>query len=165
MPRYRAPTASVTCRELPGDYSPQQLRFAWERRPNDQAAEDELLHWQVSPDIISYGTAISACAKARRWQKALSLLHGMRTSDGLSVNDFRLQPVQPNEITYGGAISACAAASRWREALALLEEMQEVDALQPNLRCFNAALSAALPTRLKFSWACTVGCAGRRRRT
>lgn len=46
MPRYRAPTASVTCRELPGDYLPQQLRFAWERRPNDQAAEDELLHWQ-----------------------------------------------------------------------------------------------------------------------
>lgn len=35
----------------------------------------------LQPDIVSFGAAISACEKAREWQKAIRIFHGIRESE------------------------------------------------------------------------------------
>ena len=79
---------------------------------------------------VSYGTAINACARGRRWQTALALLGRMR--------DGREGP-QPNAFVLSAAINACGGAGQWQEALRLLEAVQEVP---PHQRVYNAALAA-----------------------
>ena len=79
---------------------------------------------------VSYGTAINACARGRRWQTALALLGRMRHC--------REGP-QPNAFVLSAAINACGGAGQWQEALRLLEAVQEVP---PHPRVYNAALAA-----------------------
>ena len=48
-------------------------------------------------NIITYGSLISACDRAGRWQYALELLEEMRKDR-----------VAPNTVTYNSLLSACA---------------------------------------------------------
>ncbi|CAE8607742.1 unnamed protein product, partial [Polarella glacialis] len=120
----------------------------------------------VSPDAISYNTAISCSEKGSRWEVALALLTCMELQTSLAPNvisytaaisacsrglqwrralalasEMRLQKVFPNVITYGACIAACARGRQWNRALHLLCQMRE-QRLQANLVTRNAAVSA-----------------------
>ncbi|CAJ1396510.1 unnamed protein product [Effrenium voratum] len=82
----------------------------------------------VSPDLISYSSAISAAEKGGQWEVALSLL--------TSVED-----MSPDVICYSSAISACEKGSQWRMALLLLTRMGSRK-VTPNLISYNSAISA-----------------------
>eukprot|EP00973_Karenia_brevis_P034680 4785837-Karenia_brevis.AAC.1 len=57
----------------------------------------------LSPDVISFSAAISACEKGGQWQRVAPLLNEMR-SRGLS----------PDVISFNGAISACKKGGQWQ---------------------------------------------------
>eukprot|EP00438_Fugacium_kawagutii_P017746 Skav203039 [mRNA] locus=scaffold583:621631:624454:+ [translate_table: standard] len=63
---------------------------------------------QVTPNVISYSSAISAFAKGGDWQMALDLLQEMQTA-----------ATPPNVISYNAAISACEKGKHWEMALRL----------------------------------------------
>ena len=82
-------------------------------------------HWQLSllllssmlprslvPDEISYGSAISSCAKAGEWQLALQLLSDMTAAEVLT-----------NLVILNSAISACEKQGEWQVALQLLQDV------------------------------------------
>ncbi|CAM9822017.1 unnamed protein product [Ectocarpus sp. 8 AP-2014] len=84
----------------------------------------------IKPDQIAYGTAVSACAMAGQWEKAVALLADMRRSK-----------LRPDVVAYSSAIKACGAEGRWEEALGLLKEMQECG-VRPNLITYTGAMEA-----------------------
>jgi len=67
----------------------------------------------LSPTVVTFNTAISACEISRHWHLASTLLDGLRC-----------QGLEPDNISYGTAMSAHAKAQRWRSASALFEDMQ-----------------------------------------
>eukprot|EP00913_Durusdinium_trenchii_P033235 g31113.t1 len=127
---------------------------------------------QLEPDVISFSSSLSACAKESRWLTALQHLQWMRLAQvipnvvtftaaitaceghlpdvSLALFDMMFQvQIQPNEIAYTSAISACAADDDWWAACSLLEEMNTV-ALEPGIVSYGAVLKA-LPGR--WLWA------------
>merc|ERR1712032_1792965 len=84
---------------------------------------------KLEPDIISYGSSISACEKGGQWPEALSLLRekGGRWLEALSLlremGDVRLAL---DVITYNAGISACEKGGQWPEVLSLLRELEDV---------------------------------------
>jgi len=81
--------------------------------------------------VVCYNTAISACGKAGKWEKALELLRAI-PAVGL----------QPDTYSYGAALSACENAAQWQTAESLLDEMTVRENLEPNEFCLAAVLSA-----------------------
>ena len=65
----------------------------WERA---LSLRDEMRERGVTPNVISFNAAISACEKGGKWERALSLLDAMRE-----------RGVTPNVISFSAAISAC----------------------------------------------------------
>ena len=63
----------------------------------------------MSPDVITFNAAISACEKGSQTNKAFSLLVGMRR-----------QALSPDVISFNAAISACEKGSQPLKALSLL---------------------------------------------
>lgn len=63
-------------------------------------------------DARDYTIAISACSKARSWQRACELLAAMS-----------LYKVERSVISYSAAISSCEKGAQWLHALSLLESM------------------------------------------
>jgi hypothetical protein len=63
----------------------------------------------IVPDVIAYGTAVSACQKSAQWQQALGLLVWMQQS-GLVPNVrqrvMQLSGPVPDVVTYTAAVSA-----------------------------------------------------------
>ncbi|CAM9995223.1 unnamed protein product, partial [Ectocarpus sp. 12 AP-2014] len=84
----------------------------------------------LDPNKYCYTAAVSACARGRNWELALSLLDEMREA-GLS----------PDHFTYGSAVSAMARTGQWRRALGLLRRMAG-EGLRPNVVCYGAAVDA-----------------------
>ncbi|CAE7463345.1 RNF32 [Symbiodinium sp. CCMP2456] len=70
------------------------------------------------PDVVTFNTAISACASSKKWAEALQLLE-----------EGKKLPSGPDQLTYGATISACE--DHWELALHLLDEMS-ASKLQPN---------------------------------
>lgn len=65
------------------------------------------------PDVFSYTSVITACAKAGELERAVETFHDMRRAR-----------VEPNLITYNALISACGPPrGDWRRALSFVEEM------------------------------------------
>jgi len=83
-------------------------RQSWERAV-DLLQQTESL---FGPNEISYGAAISACAKVGRWQNAIGLLEEMPR-----------RSLTPDAISYNLAIKACAVAAQWQRGLSFLEEL------------------------------------------
>lgn len=75
---------------------------------------DEMRSVGLRPDHVTYGSAVSAMAKAGHWERALSLLRQM-LEEGL----------RPNVVCYGAAVDACAKGGKWERAVGLLEEMRQ----------------------------------------
>lgn len=65
-----------------------------------------------APDAVTYGAAITACAKGEDWQQALALLAGME-----------MLHVVPDRTVLNAAISACSACAEWSWALAVMRAM------------------------------------------
>ncbi|CAJ1382374.1 unnamed protein product [Effrenium voratum] len=65
---------------------------------------------QVQPDVLSFGAALAACARAAQWRHAI---HGLEA--------MAVQAVQPNVICYDACFSACERSGRF--GLAMLREM------------------------------------------
>ena len=68
----------------------------------------------LTPNGISYNSAVDACGKAGKPDSAVNLLREM-TAKGLT----------PNEISYNSAIEACRKAGKTEVALLLLRRMRE----------------------------------------
>merc|ERR1712238_100105 len=85
----------------------------------------------VSPDVYSYSSAISACGACGRFQEALDLITIMR----------KRRQTKPNKIAYTGAISACARSGEWAPALKLFNDMKSDD-IECDTAVYNALLSA-----------------------
>ena len=67
----------------------------------------EMCEDSILPDVICYGSALSAAERAGQWPFALALLEGMKRAD-------------VNVICFNAAISSCEKAAEWPAALALL---------------------------------------------
>lgn len=63
----------------------------------------------VAPDVVTFSTAISACADGREWKQALLLLREIPATGAL-----------PNKISYNAVIAACGKGHQWKAALGLL---------------------------------------------
>lgn len=100
---------------------------------------DEMRSEGLSPDHVTYGSAVSAMAKAGQWVRALSLLREMM-EEGLA----------PNLLCYGAAIDACANGRQWQMAVELLDRMRqsglEPDRYVRSLACWRRYF----PNRMKF---------------
>lgn len=88
----------------------------------------------LEPNVFTFGALMSACARARRGDKARALLKSMQGKYG----------VAPNEVVYSSAISAVARSNppQPQVAVALLKEATEKHNLVMNVVCYNAAISA-----------------------
>ncbi|CAE7281245.1 unnamed protein product [Symbiodinium natans] len=78
---------------------------------------------RVDRDVVTYTSAISACAAAHRWQTALHLLAELQ-----------------NQVTFTSAISACGLGLEWQPALSLLQELR-AEGGRGNVVTFLAALT------------------------
>ena len=81
---------------------------------------------QVSPQLITFSTAITCCSLGSEWSAALHLFHSLAS---------------PDLIAFNAAISACEKGGAWQHALQLLQNVH-VQTLQANLITYNSALSA-----------------------
>ena len=82
----------------------------------------------LTPNVISYSAAMSACEKGGQWQRALELLEGMPQ-----------RALKPDVISYNAATSVCEKGGQWQRALELLEGMRQ-RALKPDVISYNAAM-------------------------
>ena len=87
----------------------------------------------LTPSVISYSAAISACKKSLQWAGALQLFADMQRSI-----------LQPNVITYIAPISACGKGQQWAMALQLFADMQW-SSLMPNDTTYNLRLHGLAP--------------------
>eukprot|EP00435_Cladocopium_sp_Y103_P051295 s552_g15.t2 len=105
---------------------------AYERLGNWQGALDLLCSMHandVSPDLVTCNTAISACSKGEQWQLALYLLQDLvavRVADCVS---------------YNSAVSACCAGSEWKKVFQILQLMA-FNSILPDSITFNGAMAA-----------------------
>ena len=119
----------------------------------------------VTPDLITYTTAMRACARGKQTSKAMELFRvvkdmnleldvyiyttamdalakGGRWKKALSLLDeMKSQGIIPNEVTYGVAVTACGNGGQWEHALELLEQMK-VNGLKINTITYNSAIAA-----------------------
>eukprot|EP00973_Karenia_brevis_P002946 401989-Karenia_brevis.AAC.1 len=65
----------------------------------------------VSPDVFSFGRAISACKEGGQWQRVAPLLDEMRRGS-----------VWPDVFSFGVAIPACEEGWQWQRVAPLLDE-------------------------------------------
>lgn len=85
---------------------------------------------QPEPDIQTFNSVMSACARAGVWRLALEVMEAARERE-----------LVPTQVTYNTAISGCARAGEAEMALALLREMPGA-CLSPDAFSFNAAIAA-----------------------
>ena len=120
---------------------------------------------KVSPTVISYSAAISACEKGAQWERALTLFQAMPKakipSDVISCNAaisacekggqweqaltlFHAMPkekILSDVISYSAAISACEKGGQWEQALTLFQGMQEAK-IPSDVISYSSAISA-----------------------
>ena len=85
---------------------------------------------QISPEDVSYNTAISACVRGTCWQQGLVLFTEMFEA-----------LVEPDRISFNSALSACQKGNEWQLALKLMEQISSYS-LQADEFCFTTLLSA-----------------------
>eukprot|EP00435_Cladocopium_sp_Y103_P013687 s1654_g3.t1 len=87
----------------------------------------------LEEEIISFGSAISACEKGGQWQLALHLLQRMSA-----------RHLRADAVALSAAMSACEKAGEWQTALALLQPTLDSSRTSTDRGCaFSAALGAA----------------------
>ncbi|CAJ1326891.1 unnamed protein product [Effrenium voratum] len=115
---------------------------------------------RLKEDDVTYGSVMSAFARAGRWQEAICFLQSLRDCSIITVNaaisacekggawqharhllQRRLGKGDVNVITFSATISACEKGGEWLQALSLLREMPKLQ-LEANVITYNAAISA-----------------------
>eukprot|EP00439_Symbiodinium_sp_Y106_P003655 s3447_g1.t1 len=92
---------------------------------------------RLQANDIGHNAAISACSRARRWQRALALLPRM-------AQDF----VHPTRISFNSAIESCE--TQWKVTVDLLAAMQRADIVPDDMSHGRALASLA---RAAQGWA------------
>ncbi|CAJ1345309.1 unnamed protein product [Effrenium voratum] len=110
---------------------------------------------KLIPDLISFNTAVGACALGTAWQRGLALFARMPCRpDAVTYSSLTapwpvqlallwqaLKEVQPDTVLFGSAISTLSRSSQWQRALLLFSEM-ETRRLQPNAITLSAGIGA-----------------------
>ncbi|CAE8617339.1 unnamed protein product [Polarella glacialis] len=87
---------------------------------------------RVTPDVVCFGSALSAFEKCKAWEQVLAMLPVMRR-----------RAVPPNVVTWNSAASACEKAGQWRRALQVFATLRSGrDGLEPTVITLNAVVSA-----------------------
>ncbi|CAE7222695.1 unnamed protein product [Symbiodinium natans] len=101
------------------------------KRPDLACLVLEILQSEGTPSTKHLNLAISACASAKWWAQALSLLFVSAPRLGLA----------PNVVTLSAALSACERSSRWPRALQLFHAQRALK-VSPDVVVYNSAISA-----------------------
>ena len=116
---------------------------------------------RVDRDVVTYTSAISACAAAHRWQTALHLLaelQNQRLEEDIVVHNSVISACSlgqqwqrslsllqglghANAISYGATVAGCERCGCWQQALAILRSMWE-GSVQGNVIVLNSVISA-----------------------
>lgn len=97
----------------------------------------------ISPDVVSYAIAISACVMLSRPEEAAALFdemgeHGMPEAE---------------QTCNRQVVLALAGGGRWRRAFSLLRDMRRSSKMEGSLACYNAVLGACVDAReLEKAW-------------
>ena len=86
----------------------------------------------VKPDLLTFTSLATVCAKAGRWQESLNLLENAEQNHGIS----------PDHIMYTSVIKACASKGRWREAMMVSATMRKRKILMDRRVAYNAMITA-----------------------
>ncbi|CAJ1402599.1 unnamed protein product [Effrenium voratum] len=116
---------------------------------------------KLIPDLISFNTAVGACALGTAWQRGLALFARMPCRpDAVTYSSLTapwpvqlallwqaLKEVQPDTVLFGSAISTLSRSSQWQRALLLFSEMETrcipmCRRLQPNAITLSAGICA-----------------------
>eukprot|EP00435_Cladocopium_sp_Y103_P073603 s16_g44.t1 len=97
---------------------------------------------QASPDAICYNAMIGSAKAVGSWPLAVALLAQMCGAS-----------IVPSSIIAGTVMSACQDANEWRSVLQLLAQLPHLS-LQPDLICFNIAISCESPGAWRISLSC-----------
>ena len=93
---------------------------------------NELEFKSLQATVVTYNSAIHACAQAATWESAIWLLRDLEDEAvGLQVN----------VISYSTTISSCEKSGQWQVALFLLKTLKQKK-LQLNVIACNAVMSA-----------------------
>ncbi|CAK9022115.1 unnamed protein product [Durusdinium trenchii] len=110
-------------------------------------------------NAISLSSAVNACARARKWQMALSLLSSLRSTEVVpdtttcnsAINacssqwwhsfDLLCCMPSPDHLTYGSMLSACASQGLWPTCLEVLK-FQQKHRVSPQLTSYTSTLAA-----------------------
>ena len=95
---------------------------------SDASCLRQLLQCQLRPNVVTYGSLLSACERQQDSSKALEHLRSMRSSG-----------IRPNVVVMSSAISACR--PRWRTALELFRRMDREE-IERDVITYNAAISS-----------------------
>ncbi|CAE7470265.1 unnamed protein product [Symbiodinium sp. CCMP2592] len=95
-----------------------------------ERVEKDMIDFGLTPDVVSFGASIAACARAGAWPTGLALFRAMS-----------LAAVESNVVACSSAISACASGGQWQIALQLLAEMPTAD-LCPDVMLVGGVISA-----------------------
>ena len=68
--------------------------------------------WALTPNVVSYSAAMSACEKGKQWEEAFALLQ-----------EIVRRVLTPNVVSYSAAMSAFETGGQWQCALGLLDDM------------------------------------------
>ena len=85
-----------------------------QRRGSLDPETQKMVHQLLTPDVVSWGAAISACEKGKRWERALGLLQEMVH-----------QLLTPDVMSCNAAGSAYEKGKQWDGYLGLLQEMAQ----------------------------------------
>ena len=86
-----------------------------------------------TPDVVSFSSAISACAKSGRWRAALELLDEMQVAG-----------IAPNEVSFNAAMQAVCSARQLEQGLRLLERADEAGLANSSFLLHRTLLDASL---------------------
>jgi len=84
----------------------------------------------MTPDIISFNGAISACHKGEQWERVLSLF-----------SDLEGMGMTPSVFSFNAGISACQKGELWERSLLLFSAIQEAR-MKPDMASCTAAIAA-----------------------
>ncbi|CAE7847713.1 EMB2654 [Symbiodinium necroappetens] len=97
------------------------------------------LRAQLTPDLVTYSTAIGACEKGGQWLQALDLLVQMK---GIR---------QVDAMAYTATIGACVGGAQWQHALALLAEAGGIRVDSDDIMIASAATACTKATHWELA--------------
>ena len=89
---------------------------------------------EITPDVITYNTLISAFSNCQQTDRAIELFQKMQ-----------VQRIIPDVITFNALFAACEQSAEWEKALDLFSEMKRKK-VQPDVISFNSLISACANT-------------------